>query len=103
MLHDSLFFSDFSMQMIHSSQPLYETNVRLNLRRARTRTILLSTNLKSTRVRRSMRVLLQLILNQLSGTAHGFALRPNLNIPEIKTAFEGALEQTVNWFKKTLI
>jgi len=58
-LHDSLFFSDFSMQMIHSSQPLYETNVRLNLRRARTRTILLSTNLKSTRVRRSMRVLLQ--------------------------------------------
>jgi dienelactone hydrolase len=36
------------------------------------------------------------------GTAHGFALRPNLDLPEIKTAFEGALEQTVGWFKKTL-
>ena len=40
---------------------------------------------------------------KLSGTAHGFALRPNLDIPEIKAAFEGALEQTVDWFKKTLI
>lgn len=36
------------------------------------------------------------------GTAHGFASRPNLELPEIKEAFEGALEQTVEWFKKTL-
>jgi len=36
------------------------------------------------------------------GTAHGFAARPNLDLPEVKTAFEGALEQTVEWFKKTL-
>ncbi|KAF4621841.1 hypothetical protein D9613_012100 [Agrocybe pediades] len=36
------------------------------------------------------------------GTQHGFASRPNLNLPEIKEAYEGALEQTVEWFKKTL-
>ncbi|KAA1469968.1 dienelactone hydrolase endo-1-3,1,4-beta-D-glucanase [Dentipellis sp. KUC8613] len=36
------------------------------------------------------------------GTAHGFAARPNLEVPEVKAGFEGALEQTVNWFKKTL-
>jgi len=36
------------------------------------------------------------------GTAHGFASRPNLNLPEIKEAWEGAFQQTINWFKKTL-
>ena len=36
------------------------------------------------------------------GTAHGFAVRPNLSVPEVKAAYEGGLEQTVAWFKKTL-
>ncbi|KAJ7600999.1 dienelactone hydrolase endo-1,3,1,4-beta-D-glucanase [Mycena floridula] len=36
------------------------------------------------------------------GTTHGFAARPNLSYPEVKIAFEGAFEQSVNWFKKTL-
>ncbi|KAF8501051.1 dienelactone hydrolase endo-1-3,1,4-beta-D-glucanase [Russula emetica] len=36
------------------------------------------------------------------GTAHGFAVRPNLKVPEVKVAYEGALDQTVTWFKKTL-
>ena len=37
------------------------------------------------------------------GTAHGFASRPNLDLPEIKAAHEQALEQTIAWFQKTLI
>lgn len=37
-----------------------------------------------------------------SGTAHGFAVRPNLEVPEVKAGYEGGLEQTVAWFKKTL-
>ncbi|KAF8148245.1 dienelactone hydrolase endo-1,3,1,4-beta-D-glucanase [Crassisporium funariophilum] len=37
------------------------------------------------------------------GTAHGFAARPNLNLPEIKEAHEQAFEQTVSWFQKTLL
>ena len=37
------------------------------------------------------------------GTAHGFAARPNLDLPEIKEAFELAFEQTVQWFQKTLV
>ncbi|KIJ98095.1 hypothetical protein K443DRAFT_133620 [Laccaria amethystina LaAM-08-1] len=37
------------------------------------------------------------------GTAHGFASRPNLELPEIKAAHEEALEQTIAWFQKTLI
>ncbi|KAI0004577.1 dienelactone hydrolase endo-1-3,1,4-beta-D-glucanase [Russula compacta] len=36
------------------------------------------------------------------GTAHGFAVRPNLEVPEVKEGYEGALDQTVAWFKKTL-
>ena len=36
------------------------------------------------------------------GTAHGFALRPNLNVPVVESAYEGCLDQTVTWFKKTL-
>jgi len=36
------------------------------------------------------------------GTAHGFASRPNLNVPEVKLAYDGAFEQTVEWFNKTL-
>ena len=36
------------------------------------------------------------------GTAHGFAVRPNLTVPEVKAGYEGGLEQTVAWFKKTL-
>ena len=37
------------------------------------------------------------------GTAHGFASRPNLDLPEIKAAYEEAFSQTVEWFKKTLV
>jgi len=36
------------------------------------------------------------------GTFHGFAVRPNLTVPEVKAGYEGALDQTVAWFKKTL-
>ncbi|KAF8478080.1 dienelactone hydrolase endo-1-3,1,4-beta-D-glucanase [Russula ochroleuca] len=36
------------------------------------------------------------------GTAHGFAVRPNLKVPDVKAGYEGALDQTVAWFKKTL-
>lgn len=39
---------------------------------------------------------------EYKGTGHGFASRPNLELPEIKEAYEGALEQAVEWFKKTL-
>jgi dienelactone hydrolase len=37
-----------------------------------------------------------------TGTAHGFAVRPNLELPEVKAGYEGGLDQTVSWFKKTL-
>ena len=37
-----------------------------------------------------------------TGTAHGFAVRPNLEVPEVKAGYEGGLDQTVAWFKKTL-
>ncbi|KAI9443153.1 dienelactone hydrolase endo-1-3,1,4-beta-D-glucanase [Lactarius indigo] len=37
-----------------------------------------------------------------TGTAHGFAVRPNLQVPEVKAGYEGGLEQAVAWFKKTL-
>lgn len=36
------------------------------------------------------------------GTAHGFACRPNLAVPEVKEGYEKALEQTIAWFGKTL-
>jgi len=41
-------------------------------------------------------------LKVYKGTTHGFASRPNLMIPELKKAHEEALDQTVEWFKKTL-
>jgi len=40
---------------------------------------------------------------QYKGTAHGFAARPNLSLPEVKEAYEKSVEQTVNWFTKHLI
>ncbi|KAF4608198.1 hypothetical protein EYR40_000542 [Pleurotus pulmonarius] len=36
------------------------------------------------------------------GTVHGFGARPNLDIPEIKEAFEKSQDQIVNWFNKTI-
>lgn len=36
------------------------------------------------------------------GTAHGFAARPDLSLPEICEAYEQAFEQTKTWFAKTL-
>lgn len=36
------------------------------------------------------------------GTVHGFAARPNLEIPVVKQAFEASFEQTIAWFNKTL-
>ncbi|TFK34078.1 dienelactone hydrolase endo-1,3,1,4-beta-D-glucanase [Crucibulum laeve] len=36
------------------------------------------------------------------GTAHGFAARPNLAIPEVKQGYEKSFEQTVAWFQKFL-
>lgn len=38
----------------------------------------------------------------VSGTVHGFAARPNLAYPEVKAGYEGAFEQTIEWFQKTL-
>ncbi|KAG7098020.1 hypothetical protein E1B28_005325 [Marasmius oreades] len=40
---------------------------------------------------------------EYKGTTHGFACRPNFEYPEIKEAFEGAMNQIVGWFEKTLI
>jgi len=37
-----------------------------------------------------------------AGTTHGFALRPNLGIPQIKDGFEKSLDQIASWFEKTL-
>lgn len=60
-------------------------------------------NLKCIRVRViSETVFLGTILIRAVGTAHGFASRPNLDLLEVKAAYESALEQTVAWFKKTL-
>ncbi|KAG9011628.1 hypothetical protein FRB95_014353 [Tulasnella sp. JGI-2019a] len=36
------------------------------------------------------------------GTTHGFALRPNLGIPQVKEGFEKSLDQITGWFEKTL-
>ncbi|KAG8930105.1 hypothetical protein FRC01_003250 [Tulasnella sp. 417] len=36
------------------------------------------------------------------GTTHGFAVRPNLEIPEVKQAYEGALQQTTKWLQEKL-
>ena len=36
------------------------------------------------------------------GTAHGFAARPNLEVPDVKEGYEKAFQQTVDWFRKTL-
>ncbi|KAF7797452.1 hypothetical protein EIP86_008649 [Pleurotus ostreatoroseus] len=36
------------------------------------------------------------------GTVHGFAARPNLAIPGVYEAYQGALEQTGAWFDRTL-
>lgn len=38
----------------------------------------------------------------LIGTVHGFGARPNLDVPEIKEAFEKSQDQIVNWFNKTI-
>lgn len=36
------------------------------------------------------------------GTTHGFSVRPNLEIPQIKQAQEDALQQTTKWFQEQL-
>jgi hypothetical protein len=36
------------------------------------------------------------------GTVHGFATRPNLDYEPSVEGYEGALQQAVNWFNKTL-
>ena len=41
--------------------------------------------------------------DKCAGTAHGFAARPNLNVPEVKLAHEEAFEQTIEWFSKMLV
>ncbi|PPQ71948.1 hypothetical protein CVT25_002826 [Psilocybe cyanescens] len=40
---------------------------------------------------------------EYKGTTHGFASRPNLTIPEAREGHKAALDQTVGWFKKTLV
>ncbi|KAH9480066.1 Hydrolase tropI [Psilocybe cubensis] len=39
---------------------------------------------------------------EYKGTTHGFASRPNVSIPEAIEAHKAALDQTIEWFKKTL-
>ncbi|KAG8894409.1 hypothetical protein FRC01_012990 [Tulasnella sp. 417] len=39
---------------------------------------------------------------EYKGTRHGFAARPNLGIPHIKQAYEDAVDEGVEWFRKTL-
>ena len=77
---------------------------RLLLLRGKIPTISLNMNLRIIKVC-GFRILSK--LNGLDrfniGTAHGFAARPNLELPEIKEAFELAFEQTVQWFQKTLV
>ncbi|KAJ7459830.1 hypothetical protein FB451DRAFT_1505339 [Mycena latifolia] len=41
-------------------------------------------------------------LTQMSGTAHGFAARPNFAYPDVKEGYEKAFQQAVDWFNKTL-
>ncbi|KIM80133.1 hypothetical protein PILCRDRAFT_822647 [Piloderma croceum F 1598] len=42
-------------------------------------------------------------LKTYNDTTHGFAARPNMGIPEVKDAFQGPFDQTVDWFKLHLI
>ncbi|KAF8991056.1 dienelactone hydrolase endo-1-3,1,4-beta-D-glucanase [Cyathus striatus] len=37
------------------------------------------------------------------GTVHGFATRPNLSLPDVKAGYEGAFNQTIEWFRKYLV
>ncbi len=39
----------------------------------------------------------------LTGTVHGFGVRPDLKVPVVAEAFKAALDQTCEWFKKTLV
>jgi hypothetical protein len=41
-------------------------------------------------------------LSFFAGVVHGFASRPNLTIDSHKKGFDGAFEQTIKWFEKTL-
>ncbi|THV05298.1 alpha/beta-hydrolase [Dendrothele bispora CBS 962.96] len=36
------------------------------------------------------------------GTTHGFACRPDLEIPEVKEGFEKSFEDTIEWFNKII-
>ncbi|EJT99860.1 hypothetical protein DACRYDRAFT_101010 [Dacryopinax primogenitus] len=42
-------------------------------------------------------------MKRYMGTRHGFACRPALEVEAVRNAWEGAWEQTVRWFKKTLL
>jgi len=89
--------------MICGSQPHSETNLRPNSHPVRARTISLNTNSKYTKVFNFLFFAKEVLIEpNLLDTAHGFAARPDLELPEVKTAFAGALVQTVDWFKKTL-
>lgn len=38
----------------------------------------------------------------ISGTAHGFAARPNQRLPDIVEAYKKAMGQICSWFAKTV-
>ncbi|KAG6816489.1 hypothetical protein H0H93_008053 [Arthromyces matolae] len=42
------------------------------------------------------------LVTRSTGTVHGFAIRPDLTVPDIKGAYEGSLNQIKSWFVKTL-
>ena len=44
----------------------------------------------------------ELIPRPRPGTAHGFAARPIMSIPDVKAGYEGAFEQAVDWFNKNI-
>lgn len=59
-------------------------------------------SLKIIKVKEGSRNVQRFMLNLISGTVHGFATRPNLEVPVVKEAFEKSFEQTIAWFNKTL-
>jgi len=101
-----------TIQRISSSPTVSDTRRKPNSPEGKGNTISSSMSLKSGKViiflteinsKGNLIIYLTGYSFNLQGTQHGFGSRPNLNLPEIKAAFEGAFEQTIEWFRKTLV
>jgi hypothetical protein len=97
-----LLTSSCLLQMIYFSLPPRNTKQRRSLLDARTRMTLSSMNSDNTKVRISQAAHKPPLPNFRLGTAHGFAARPVLSNPEVMAGYEGAFEQAVEWFNKTI-